>query len=214
MRIIALQTWSKMAQPLQPDLFSVYAAVVVTRTITCYEKKYEALIHRKQVALKKGVPSLHRNHIHVLKKRKLLMRLQSGKHHIHLKRKKVGDTLVSPGVNGFYTWASPWPELLSRRHRKFPFYPVDLFYASSGSSTSCRYLLEMCFQLPSREGDLPLGLHPAWFSQPVCVRFPSLPGAWRQGPPNGTGLLTPTSLLQHRQLVGQLSTWLPLGPWT
>ena len=47
---VALQMWNKIAQPLPPDLLSAYAAVVVTRTITCYEKKYEALIHRQQVA--------------------------------------------------------------------------------------------------------------------------------------------------------------------
>lgn len=84
-------------------------------------------------------------------------------------------------------------------------YRVDPFCVSSGSSNLCRHLAERCISI------FPQGMEicPWACAQPVsaslCLRFPRIPGVCQQGPQNGIGPLI--------QLVGQLSTQLPLGLW-
>lgn len=73
---------------------------------------------------------------------------------------------------------------------------------------SMKWLLHLSVVLTSRI----TGHAPSLIQASGCMRFPSLSGAQGQEPSNGMGLLKPTVLLQHRQFVGQFSTWLSLGP--
>lgn len=198
-----LETWSKMAQGSTTTAWSS----LCTWGCYCYKdknplwkKKIGGLTHRYQVSLKKGVLPLNRNHINVLKKRKLFMRLKMWEAS-HTSEKKEGWRYphMSPEVKwyNFYTWASPWPaELCSRTHQSVPFTQcISLCFI--GSSTLCRYLVEKyCVSFPLR-WEICCWACTHYYSARVQVRFLSLPGAWQQWPPNGMG----TTLPQHGHLV-------------
>lgn len=131
-------------------------------------------------------------------------------HHIHLKTKKVGNTLkVSPGITemALHLGISLTSRITFQKAEK-------IFLLSSGSFLCFWWILdpllipyrERFLQLPSVERDLPSGLHPAWFSQHVYeVSFPARSMAtkttkWNRAPDT------------HKSPTAQTACWATLHP--